>query len=211
MPIHKKYAKEISKGIEAELRTRIFGSLDFMSRLDNDDDWSFVIKVQALIEAAVTEAVIAKVGEGAIQGIVERLPLADKQVGKLALAKQLNLMSKEQLRFVRRMAELRNRLAHRVQDLNFNLSEYVDALDQSQLRDWKESVAWFAIGRDDPQPWLQGAKEKPRLVLYFSVVMLLSLLHLAKVEAETPRKIDAAALRTAEELFASFAREPSNG
>lgn len=210
MPINRDYATKIIAGIPSELQTRFFASLDVMGRLHDDNDWSFVIKVQAIVEAAVTEAVIAKVGEPAILSIVERLPLADEEIGKLTLAKELNILPKEQRRFVRKMAELRNRLAHRVQDIEFDFSKYVESLNSSQLRDWKESVAWFAIERDNHEFWLQRAQEKPRLTVYLSIVLLLGMLDIAQVEAETPRKINAAALRTVSELLASLPEEPSD-
>ncbi len=211
MPIHRKYALEIASSIEAELRTSLFGSLEFLNQLDEDDDWSFVIKAQAIVEAAVTEAVVAKLGETAIKGTVERLPLADEQIGKLALAKELDLMTKEQRRFVRKMAELRNRLAHRVQDIDFKFSTYFETLNAQQRKDWRESVAWFAAGKESQQGWLESAQENPRLTLYLAVFMLLAMLHVARVQAETPRKIDAAALRTAEDLFATFADRKTDG
>ena len=210
MPIHREYAREIALGIKTELRTSLSASLDFLNRLDNDDDWSFVIKAQAIVEAAVTEAVVTKLGETAIRGTVERLPLADEQIGKLALAKELDLMTKEQRRFVRKMAELRNRLAHRVQDIDFEFSTYFQTLSASQKRDWRESIAWFAAGKESYNGWLESAEKNPRLTLYLAVFMLLAMLHVARVQADTPRKIDAAALRTAEELFASFAARASD-
>lgn len=211
MPIKQEYAREILTGIETEFRAKIFGSLGFLDRLDNDDDWSFVIKVQALVEAAVTEAIVAKLGKVAVKNTVERLPLADEQIGKLALAKELNILTKEQRRFVRKMAELRNRLAHRVQDIDFTFKAYLESLSDAQAREWRESVVWFAAGKKHPQSWLDVAQKKPRFALYFAVFMLLAMLQIARMEAETPRKIEVAALRTAEEMFASIFDESPRG
>lgn len=46
MPMHGDYEKEIAKGIQTEIQTKMFGSLSFLKSLDADNDWSFVIKVQ---------------------------------------------------------------------------------------------------------------------------------------------------------------------
>lgn len=92
-------------------------------------------------------------------------------------------------------------------DVNFKFSEFVTGLDASQTKDWQESLAWFAFDRDSTQYWLDGALSAPRTVVWVGTLMLLSLLHVAAVESETKRRIDAAALRTAEDLFNKVAGE----
>jgi hypothetical protein len=205
MPISRVHLREVFDEVMSELRAGLHGPLKFLGSLSKDDDWSFVIKAQAMVEASVTEAILSKVGERSIRSVVERLPLADEQIGKINLAKELGLVSAEQRRFVRRLAELRNRLAHRVEHVNFSFEGYVQSLSAAEIRAWKSAVSWFALGQESENTWLEAAQTKPRVALFVSIFMLFALLKVSAVEAEMPKKLDGAALRTAEELFSLFA------
>jgi hypothetical protein len=208
MPIHKTHAEEFYRNMQSELRSGIFGALEFLGNLRDKDDWSFVIKGQALVEAAVTEAVLAKVGTSELKATIERLPLADEQIGKLAIAKDLGLMPAEQRRFTRRLAELRNRLAHRVEYVNFSLAGHVASLEATELSEWKKSITWFAQDRESQEAWADAAVSKPRIALYMSICMVVWMLKIAA--AKIPKWLDAAELRTAEELFASLVPHDGN-
>jgi hypothetical protein len=61
----------------------------FVSALRNDDDWSFVIKSTALLEATITHLIIAHTAERALRPLLERLPLADKDLRVLRHIKTL--------------------------------------------------------------------------------------------------------------------------
>lgn len=211
MPLYREQAENLLKALKSHLFKGLFDRLDFIKRLESDDDWSFVIKMQALIEAAVTEAAVARTGEEKLNRVIERLPLVDGDTGKLTIGRDLGLLTKPQRRFVQKMAALRNQLAHRVESVDFTFPEYLTSLECAALRDWKESVAWFRDAREAPEFWLDAAAEQPRVAVTLAVFLLVGLLHVSAAEDGTSRKINAAALQTAEELFASLLHHDNAG
>jgi hypothetical protein len=117
---------------------------DFLSELQGGDDWSFVIKAQALVEGSVTQAVLAHLGDNRLAKIVEVMPLVGAEVSKLAVAKELELLTAPQRRFANKMAALRNRLAHRADQASFSFEHHIASLDRNQRKEWQTSIPWFA-------------------------------------------------------------------
>jgi hypothetical protein len=58
--------------------------------LNDGDDWSFVIKVHALVEAALTHAITATVAREELKDFCGALAIGDTKRGKLALAHRLH-------------------------------------------------------------------------------------------------------------------------
>ena len=88
------------------------------------DDWSFVIRSHAVIEALVS-ALLATQLDRRLVPLFNRLELGDVDFGKLAFAKALGLLSSDQRRFISLLSTLRNKLAHNPTHLSFNF----DAVD----------------------------------------------------------------------------------
>lgn len=201
MPLYRDEAEQLLRDFHTGLITGMDLHLSFLHKLWDDDDWSFVIKVQALVEASVTDLLVTHVGDEKLKGFVELLPLADEEIGKLAMAKMLDLMSPEQRRFVKKMATLRNKLAHRVDHIGFTFSHYVSSLNTSALKDWKQSLVWFPTGNSRDY-WFSAAEDQPKIVVWLGTFLLVAHFLVATKEVDMKRKINAAALQTAEELFA---------
>ncbi len=97
----------------------------FLARLLREDDWSFVIKAHALLEAATSELLTHHFGDERVKRVFDRLPLSDTSLGKVAFIKELGLLSRDELRFLRFFSELRNDLAHDVHSVRFRFVDYV--------------------------------------------------------------------------------------
>ena len=200
MPLYRDEAERLLRDHHGRLLEGLDIHLSFLHKLWDDDDWSFVIKVQAFIEASVTDLLVTHVGDEKLKSLIELLPLADEKIGKLAIAKALGLMSPEQRRFVRTMATLRNKLAHRVDHIEFTFSDHVLSLNASALKDWKQSLIWFPTG-DSHDYWYLGAESQPKVAIWLGTFLLVAQLLIAAKEADAKRKINAAALQTGEELY----------
>ena len=201
MPLYRDEAEQLLRGQFTEYFDGLEEQLLALKKLLDDDDWSFVIKTQALIEACVTNVLITHIGDERLKKTVELLPLADEEVGKLAMAKSLGLITSPQRRFIKRMAALRNKLAHRVDHISFTFEEYVLNLDASSLKDWKLSLSWHSIEGDSYEYWLSTAEKQPKLAIMLATFLLAANLLLTATETDSKRKINAASLRTAEELY----------
>ena len=112
----------------------------FSMSLMQEDDWSFVIKLHALLEAALAEALM-KHTSGDLAASVKiwkrRTGGAD---GKVAAAKAAGLIDGPMEVFLNWLTRLRNLMVHHVENIYFNLESHVQSLDQSQRQDIVEAL-----------------------------------------------------------------------
>jgi len=158
-----------------EMTDNIFVSIEsYIKKITSyleDDDWSLIIKLHALVEAAVSE-ILANKTDDSIRKIIERLPLSDNSTGKGRMAFDMGIISESQYRFLRRFSELRNNLVHKIDNVDFNLAEYVNGLDKNQRKSWKVMLSWSAPGMPDSE-LDESDVTHPRTGVYLSVLRLL--------------------------------------
>lgn len=109
----------------SEVLQQIGLNRDFVIELLREDDWSYVIKANALSEAAVTRAIVRRLGEDT-DDFVTGLSMSQR----LKLAEGLSLFPRESLQGARGLTKLRNRLAHDVTKVDFTFSAYLEDSDQ---------------------------------------------------------------------------------
>lgn len=86
-----------------------------------NDDWSFVVKLHALCETAITQTVLKTLERPEIDDTVARLFMKTK----IVLAVDLKILSKDSANFLGALGFLRNRLAHDVRQVGrFSLAAY---------------------------------------------------------------------------------------
>lgn len=187
----------------SEVSSRLFGHIDFVTELLKGDDWSLAIKAQALVEACVTQALLIRLGDERIRKTVEVMPLVG-EVSKLQFAKDLQVMDAPQRRFAKRLTALRNRLAHRIDCVNFSFSEYIESLGKNERQDWQESIVWFRTDAASRELWLQMALKQPRFAVIMGVFMLAAVLVVEDNQASLKRSIDVASLEATSELLRSL-------
>jgi hypothetical protein len=71
--------------------------------------------------------------------------LGNKRSGKVKLAKSLGLIEDYQEKYINKLTEIRNKLVHRVKNVNFNFPDYIAGLDTNQMRNFKDAFS-FGIG-----------------------------------------------------------------
>jgi hypothetical protein len=106
----------------------------FFDSLDGEDetDWSFVIKVHALIEAAVSHLLTEHLQRPGLDDLFSRLDMSNKATGKVAFVKALGLLEEPERRFISSLSELRNKLVHDVRNVNFDLASHVENMSQKE-------------------------------------------------------------------------------
>jgi hypothetical protein len=123
-----------------KLETRLGLPKGFCEALVKEDDWSFIVKLHALLEAALTALLTAKLAPE-LRPIFARLEMSRSDTGKIAFAKALGLISPEDYRLIHTLSELRNDLVHSVDMIGFNLTAYVAGLDSSKLNSFVKTFA----------------------------------------------------------------------
>lgn len=134
MPIYREEAERLMGKLQNELVMQIDQHSQFISALWDEDDWSFVIKSHALIEASATQMLAQHSGNEGFTSIFERLPLCDEEIGKLAAIKALNLLGKRERRFIRTYSTLRNSMVHRVENIGFSFEKSKPGHKQNSLQ-----------------------------------------------------------------------------
>jgi len=154
----------------------------FYGRLLKEDDWSFVIKLNALFEGACAHALVARLNAPDLVEQFARLPFADRDTGKVKFLSTLGCISEDQSTFLRKLGELRNLVVHNVSKVGFTFDGYVAELDSNQRR---QVAKVFGRGWSDPVsvsskkvPLAKFAAENTKLVLWLSAAELLACLYL---------------------------------
>jgi hypothetical protein len=122
---------EISKEV-SELESLLGLPDGFYNNLLAEDDWSFVIKLSALFEAASGQALATKLQHPEIESSLSYLEQANPKYGKVTLMFQLDIINKEQSAFLTKLAELRNKLIHNISEVSFDWNSYIAEMDNNQ-------------------------------------------------------------------------------
>jgi hypothetical protein len=125
----------------AELQGKFGLPADFFKRLLQEDDWSFVIKLHALLEAVCSDLLVHRLNEPGLINIIGRLELSNKTFGKMAFIKELELLSYEGRRFVASLSEWRNNFVHNVRNCSASLVEIVSKMDSKGLTKFAEDFS----------------------------------------------------------------------
>ena len=181
----------------------------FYGRLLKEDDWSFVIKLNALFEAACAHALVTRLTAPELIDQFARLELADRDRGKVKFLSSLGCINDEQAKFLRRLAELRNSLAHNVSQVSFTFDFYVSGMDSNQK---KQHAKVFGHGCNDPIPvdgkripLVKFAAGNTKLVIWLTAAEVLACLYLEYDIAEI--RLKAAAI----EAYRRSVVQPNSG
>jgi hypothetical protein len=102
----------------------------FYNALLAEDDWSFIIKLSALFEAASGQALGAKLQHPEIENELAYL----EQSKKINLITKLDIITKEQSTFLIKLCELRNKLVHNICEVTFDFEAHTSNFDKRAKR-----------------------------------------------------------------------------
>jgi hypothetical protein len=136
-----------------------------------ESDWSFIVKAQAILETAVTSLLVAHLGKPELEDVIaEHLEMSQR----IKMLSALNLCTPEQREMMRRLGNLRNRLAHTAQGTLFSLPEYLKD-KAARANFWKAfGINWSATPEGKLKAIEDGLPEfaglAPRLAIWGDVV-----------------------------------------
>ncbi|MFC5049104.1 hypothetical protein ACFPK9_00530 [Rubritalea spongiae] len=174
MYLRKNDANTLLDSLKNELLDEIRDDSEFLLSLLDEDDWSFVIKSHALIEASLTELLVKQLGDSRIKKVIELLPLSDSRAGKIKLARDLEILEDKEYNYIRRYSELRNQLVHKVENINFTFESYISQMNKDQRKSWYKHVCYFCDSQEDFESWRKVAEEKPTVALFMGLLQLVS-------------------------------------
>lgn len=160
--------------LEAKLGVKqgFFDSLDD----ENENDWSFVIKLHALVEAAVSHLLTEQLCRPELSDLFARLDISNKTTGKAAFVESLALLGKAERRFLSSLSELRNKLVHDVRNVNFDFLKYVEDMNKDQKDTFLKSFNLLSTEITDDVRNL--FRHDPRQALWYSGMAFLGIVYL---------------------------------
>jgi hypothetical protein len=171
----------------------------------NEDDWSFVIKIHAFLEAVLTHLLAEHLGQPDLLPVFAYLETSNVRTGKLAFVRAFDLLDKGARRFIHTLSELRNNLVHDVSNVNFRFPDYVSQLTEKERKDFVGAFDYAFAEVAQANQW-QAEQElsstvdgivltAPRLAIIAGTAMISLDIYYKNREAATRR---AAVLRMAE-------------
>jgi hypothetical protein len=143
MTIAKNDADTLIKEFEQKLERSVIDCFELLDTLFKEDDWSFVIKSHALIESIITQLLTESSKDSRFIKLFERLPLSSDEIGKLSVAKALDVLNKNERKFIKYYSTLRNNLVHNIDNINYSFNEYMKTLDKNQLKELDDIIHGF--------------------------------------------------------------------
>jgi hypothetical protein len=203
----------IWKGAIGEFEKRVKLRTGFVYSLAQEDDWTFVIKIHALYETALTDVLATTFGNQKLKEALAEISMADK----LKLATACSLFDKEDRDMLRALSNLRNKLVHSVAQVAFSFSTYLG--DQNRKKQFLES---FAQIWPDPVilPGNIQAKretfviENPRITLWLWCQRILANVYLEDERRrlrEASATLDQEQAETFRKLLKAFRRDENPG
>lgn len=163
--------KRVPKALYVFLEERLKLSPIPFDSLQNDSDWTFVIKLHTYIEASLNHLIVSHFKDERLYPIISKLDVSDQTKGKLAFVKALDLLPDEYRSFIKQLSEIRNGLVHKAENLDYSLKKYVAKLDKQQRENlWKALESTFSyIGKWEPAILDHIIKNMPRHALHIGV------------------------------------------
>lgn len=175
------YDSEMKKAIE-DLESALRIRKGFMDSLVNESDWAFVIQLHALIESATTFLLSRAIGKPELDDVIASLELSGSRNGKVKFLDNLDLLDKNERRFIRFLSELRNKLVHNISNVEFEFEAYVSALDANEKDALFKSVRFACAEQilvdDHVIPSKEFVLSNPKLSIWLSGIALLSVVYI---------------------------------
>jgi hypothetical protein len=153
---------------------------------DSGSDWEFAIKLVVLLEAALGTVIAAKLQHEAMRSHCDRLNLVGR-TGKIDLAVGLEVLKPEEASAFAVLAEVRNRFAHKVANINSDLVSFAKELTAGELAKYYRTAMMVPKDMEVEVSFLWETPQAPeafRYLLWTAGSMLLDALATQDVKAE---------------------------
>ena len=200
--------------IESELRL----PKGFVFSLLNESDWALVIKLYALIESTMTLSISRSLLDSHPDGllpVIKRLDSGDSRRGKLAFAYLLSLIEDQDKKFIIKLSELRNNLAHGIENIGFTFQDFIALADSNQkvafVSNFRSSNSADAQESHFGYP-LDNQKilDNPKEYVFLGALDVLHIFECVTCPIEVKRALLAVSTTAKEALMRSLFTDPSD-
>ena len=150
----------------------------FFWSLLKEDDWSFIIKLHSLIEAAITHLLVKEIARPELENIFANLELSNYRTGKMVFLKDLGLL-KPYHKYVQELSAIRNDFVHNISNVTVSLKEYLDNKPDRKNNLFKSvQNVYKELGRKDLSDMEKRVSETFKDDLLFISLFMLSNIYL---------------------------------
>jgi hypothetical protein len=154
----------------------------FSFALISENDWSFIIKLSALVEAACTHSLVVKFGYPEIEESLAYLEQSNNRAGRIALLRKIDAIYDNQAKTLEQLSILRNKVAHDVKSVNFRFKNYLEKCDEAQRRkfiqNFGNSVAKQEVFFGETYSRDEFVLAHPKLAVWASISEVVACLYL---------------------------------
>ncbi len=147
----------------------------FFTSLQLDDDWSFIVKLNSLFEAAVSSMVTEELARKELKSIFSNMDMGTSRYGKLAFIKELNLLPVNYIKYIETLNRLRNKFAHDISKTNHDLKTYLKTASsntRSECRKYLNRIESTDVSGAE-MTGDEYFKKEPRTAIYLSGKLVL--------------------------------------
>lgn len=160
----------------------------FFQKIVHEDDWSFIIKLHALFESALSFLIAKSLGDDRLIDIFTELDTSNLKKGKLAFIKILGLLDRDHQTFIQKLSELRNDLVHDISNIDFDLKKHFEGLDLHQKKTFSKHFLFYdkeRIAIKENHPIFEIG---PKPFIWVGALSILSNIYVKKKKLELERQ-----------------------
>lgn len=146
------FTKELLEAVR-ELECDLGLPKGFVVSLLKENDWSFVIKLHALMESTLNQLIGEIIEPKSLISFVAKLDVSGSPRSKVRLLEcagelepEINVIDPNEIKVIREISKIRNRLVHNVEYIEFDLRTYVKGLNQNETKEFVANT--FGISYD---------------------------------------------------------------
>jgi hypothetical protein len=172
----------------ADLEVRLGLPPGFYENLIREDDWSFIIKLNALFEAACTQVLTTRLHAPELAEALAHLDLANTKAGKVQFLRALDAISKSQITILRTVAELRNDVVHNIKNVSFSFAQHLASMNADKAKVFVRTIGHGVVDvvtiGEKSTPRDEFVRQNPKLALWLTAAEVLACIHLEFEVAE---------------------------
>jgi len=152
----------------------------FLENLQHEDDWSFVIKLHAVIESTLTWCIEDTLTPLGLGDLCQNIDLSGGRVNKLSVARSLSLVEDDHVRVVKMISKIRNRIAHNIRNVRFNFTDFIEKAPHSEKNEFSSSMALLFPEDFRSKENLKVIKttilQKPKEVIFANAILVVGVI-----------------------------------
>lgn len=157
----------------------------FLDSLCEEDDWSFIIKMHAFLEAQLSTVIVDHLNKEELSSVITEIPMSNGKYGKARIAYSLGIIPKEMLTYINSLSALRNKLVHNIKNVKFNIINEYEKKDRKAQEAQYNNFGFALKGSEyEEKNTRKIFNNSPKKAIHFSGIAIVQKLYLEKMEAK---------------------------